>query len=370
MRMPSRLHGLDGLRGLAALGVVALHVCVYAARPWAPWDVGDGLIKGLRLGVVLFFVLSGFLLARPWLAASRGEREPPSTRRYLIRRAGRVLPAYYAALLVAVLAIAGTGNPRMATARDVPLLLLVHQNLSPVVQDKLIPPAWTLGVETSFYLLLPLAGLALVRWGTSTRRRVGLCLLAVGASVAFNGLVDIALPAHWHRTLPADAYAFALGICAAALVAERRPSRRQRGALVAAGWALVTLDALAHVPWQLPGHDVWWDLPAAAGFAAVVAAAATGPAGVLGSPPLRWLGARSYGLYLVHYPVVLAFTSRHALPEAPLVALAAVLALSLVVAEVLLRVVERPGMRLAARLAQPRRSAAPTTRSRPARLAA
>jgi peptidoglycan/LPS O-acetylase OafA/YrhL len=365
MRPTARLSGLDGLRGLAALGVVALHVCLYAARPWAPWDAGDGLLKGLRLGVVLFFVLSGFLLSRPWLAASRGERERPSTGRYLIRRAARVLPAYYAALLLGAVVLAGTGSPRMATAHDVPLLLTLRQNLSPVAQAKLVPPAWTLSVEMSFYLLLPLAGLALVRWGTTQARRLGLCAAVAGLSVAFNGLVDVALPAYWHRTLPADAYAFAAGIAAAALVGERRLGAPQRLALLAGGWALAALDALAHVPWALPGHDVWWDLPAALGFAAVVAAAATGPGTVLGSAPLRWLGHRGYGLYLTHYPVILLFTARHSLPRDPRVAFAVVLGLSLVLADLFLRGIERPCMRLAARIPRQRRRA-PARARRPA----
>src|SRR5918999_554348 len=120
---------LDGLRALAALGVVVLHVSLYTterARP--PWDLGDGALHGLRLGLVLFFVLSGFLLIRPWLA---GTALRPRLGVYVLRRAARVLPAYYIALLGAALVLWGTGSARMAEPGDLPLLTLMLQNWSP-----------------------------------------------------------------------------------------------------------------------------------------------------------------------------------------------------------------------------------------------
>jgi peptidoglycan/LPS O-acetylase OafA/YrhL len=119
-----------------------------------------------------------------------------------------------------------------------------------------------------------------------------------------------------------------------------------RVALLVAGVALVMADVLANVPLDLAGRAVWRDLPAAVGFATILAAVATGPARVSGAAPLRWLGRRSYALFLVHYPVILAFTSRHALPESPGRALLLVFAISLVASELVLRCVEEPAMRL------------------------
>lgn len=352
----TRLPGLDGLRGLSALGIVGLHVSLYTARARPPWDLGDGLLQGLRLGVVLFFVISGFVLVRPWLAAARGARDQPRTGPYLLRRAARVLPAYYASLGLAALVLVGSGSDRMARPADLPALALLKQNWFAAVDGKLVPPAWTLGVEASFYLVLPLLGMALIRVWTTLPRRLVACAGVVLACVSFNGAVVLWLPAQWHRTLPAYGYAFALGAAAAAILAERRPARPTRVALLAGGWSLVLLDALAHVPWELPARDVWCDLPAAFGCAAIVAAVAGGRAGALATPPLRWLGGRSYALFLTHYPVILLLGSRGDLPRTPGVAIAVVLLWSLAASEALTRTVERPAMRLARRLSNGDRS--------------
>src|SRR3954447_18052973 len=96
-----RSASLDGLRGLAALSIFVFHGWLYTMPAPDATDrssVGDYAAHELRLGLVAFFVLSGFLLSRPWFAAALGERRPPSLRRYLRARAARILPAYYVAL--------------------------------------------------------------------------------------------------------------------------------------------------------------------------------------------------------------------------------------------------------------------------------
>lgn len=83
---------------------------------------------------------------------------------------------------------------------------------------------------------------------------------------------------------------------------------------------------------------------------------AGGRAGALATPPLRWLGDRSYALYLTHYPVILLLGRRGDPPRAPAVAIAVVLLWSLAASEALSRTVERPAMRLARRLSNGDRS--------------
>ncbi len=73
--MPVRNHALDGLRGLAALGVVTLHVWMFTVqRAHGRAELVSLLTGELRLGVVLFFVLSGYLLAGPWVASALEDR--------------------------------------------------------------------------------------------------------------------------------------------------------------------------------------------------------------------------------------------------------------------------------------------------------
>ncbi len=93
---------IDGLRGIAALSVFTFHGWLYTMpKPDASQrsTVGDYAAHELRLGLVLFFVLSGFLLSRPWFAAALDERRPPDLRRYLRSRVARIAPAYYVALV-------------------------------------------------------------------------------------------------------------------------------------------------------------------------------------------------------------------------------------------------------------------------------
>src|SRR3954454_4417818 len=97
----ARLDALDGLRGLAALGVLVLHVWMfsYGDNGKPPKGLLDLALGELRLGVQLFFVLSGFLLFRPFVAAALdGAGRVPSLTRYAIRRAARILPGYWLAL--------------------------------------------------------------------------------------------------------------------------------------------------------------------------------------------------------------------------------------------------------------------------------
>ena len=107
-------------------------------------------------------------------------------------------------------------------------------------------------------------------------------------------------------TLPTFLPVFACGMAAAALAHRRAPSRALWWALLVAGAALVCRRTRwwHHQGTGMTGHVVR-DLPAALGFAAVVAAVAARPPAVLSRAPLRGLGTISYGLYLWHLPVLL-----------------------------------------------------------------
>jgi acetyltransferase len=173
--------GLDGLRGLAALAVVVLHVWMYtdANRAGRP-DLVDAVVGEMRVAVGLFFVLSGFLLARPWIAAARGERPMPDVRRFAVQRIARVGPAYWVALAGAFLLFRGTGHGREAGAAALPVFALFLENMSSATRGTLDPPMWSLGIEVAFYALLPLVGWGMVAAAARSRRALSVGLLAGG----------------------------------------------------------------------------------------------------------------------------------------------------------------------------------------------
>ena len=131
-----RLASLDGLRGLAALTVFVFHGWLYTMpQPSASSrsSLGDYAAHELRLGLVLFFVLSGFLLSRPWFAAALEGRKAPDLSRYVRSRVARIAPAYYAALIGSIVllwGLSGTPGVRLPPIGELPLFFVFGQNFS------------------------------------------------------------------------------------------------------------------------------------------------------------------------------------------------------------------------------------------------
>ncbi len=350
----SRAHGLDGLRGLAALAILVLHVWMYTQANDPTHNVlVDRVIGEFRIGVQLFFVLSAFLLAAPWVAASRGDRPSPHLGRFAVRRATRIVPGYLVALVGAILLLHGTGHPRDIDLRELPLFLLFIPNLDAATRNMLDPPMWTLHVEASFYLVLPLIGWAITRlarrWSLSGP--LALCGALIGTSVAW---VALSYSAGWGPevtwTLPTYLAAFACGIGAAILAHGRTMGPGQALALLLAGGAIILVNAYWHSGGDTGATGVIvGDLPGSLGFAAIVTAVAMRPARILGLPPLRALGVISLGVYLWHMPVLYALQVHGLMPETFWSALPRVLvpAVGLAIASWLL--VERPALRWSAR---------------------
>ena len=349
--MRARNHALDGLRGLAALGVLTLHVWMFTVQGAHDRRELVSLLTGeLRLGVVLFFVLSGFLLAGPWVASALDERPAPRLARFAVRRAARIAPGYWVAMLGSFWLLSGTGHDYEVSAGQLPLFAAFGQNYVGAAAGKLDPPMWSLVVEVSFYAVLPLAGWLLVR---AARRgwmvvacgglvTVGLGWSAAGAALSWP---DTAM-----STLPTFLPVFACGMAAAALAHRRAPSRVAWWALLVVGAAMIAADAWWHHQGTgVTGHVVR-DLPAAVGFTAVVAAVAARPPAALACAPLRGLGTISYGLYLWHLPVLLWLRFEGLLPSSGFVGpWAEVAAVSVLVAIASWVLVERPVIEAAGR---------------------
>lgn len=354
----SRTPAIDGLRGLAALSVVLFHAWLYT-RPHVVAVGRDGLADDawheLRIGLVLFFVLSGFLLYRPWAAAAIDGRAAPRVGAYLRHRAARVVPAYYLAIAGSVLLLWGSGDApgvRLPPAEGLWRFFAFTQNFDVSTVMTLDPPMWTLAIEVCFYALLPLVGWAALRAGRRRSVQAALVLVLLAEGLAWNWWIagrGFDLP--FSKNLLAMLPYFAAGMLAAVLGHGREPGRRGRSLMLLAGAAAVLANAAwqshaAHADPTAMAPRVLRDLIAAAGFAAIVAVASARGAqrGLLARRELAWLGTVSYGLYLWHVPVLLALRAEGMLPLSPLGAVAVALPASLLLATASWRLVERPAI--------------------------
>ncbi|MGE4428618.1 MAG: acyltransferase family protein [Solirubrobacteraceae bacterium] len=364
------MDALDGMRGAAAVGIVVLHVWMFVRgdgmRP--EHTTLDVVISQLRLGMPMFFVLSGYLIFRPFAAAALDGRPGPDLRRYATRRIARIVPAYWVVIIATVILLAAIGHGQAIPASQIPTFMLFLQNYSMETAGRLNPPTWTVSVEVMFYALVPLMGLA-AAWGCrrvpTVRGRRWLLGGACGALIVMgtvwlgqSGFHDADRTVS--HILPARMASFAAGMLVAVLVHGRAASRRGVIGLMVAGTALVALEASARGyglgPADLRQQLV--DTPASLGFALMIAAVALGRVpgmAVFTVGPFRWAGILSYGMYLVHFPVIYALRTLGPWPDGLWAPVLLTLGISTVLATASWFVLERPAIRWARRrTARPR----------------
>lgn len=163
----SRLTGLDFLRALACLMVFGQHTFqrLNPAALGGAWSALYRFFNFGDFGVAIFFLLSGFLLSRPfWLAYDAGA-PMPSLRTYALRRAARIVPGFYLALVVSFI-VAATIFAVPTGADTVERLVLGFLFLGEFSWNTLFPvdvngPLWSIGMEVASYVLLPLGLVAL-----------------------------------------------------------------------------------------------------------------------------------------------------------------------------------------------------------------
>jgi peptidoglycan/LPS O-acetylase OafA/YrhL len=305
------LPGIDGLRALAVVAVLAYHL-------EAGWAAGG------YLGVEVFFVVSGFLITS-LLLDERRRTGGTDLLRFWARRARRLLPAVVA-LIALVCAYAAVALPTGELHRfrgDAIASLLYVQNWHAVFTDQPYFEAfgrpsplrhlWSLAIEEQFYLLWPLLlPLGLRRWGT---RRTGIAVLAaVAASVALMAATaDVTAPERAYYGTDTRLFGILLG---ALLAFGWRPQRARtdvgpqaRRVVEWAGVGAVVLLAWQHAtrsefdPWTYPWGFLLVDV-----LTLVAIVAVTHPASrlerLIGCGPLQAVGRRSYSIYLWHWPVI------------------------------------------------------------------
>ncbi len=302
----------------------------------------------LGVGVTLFFLISGFLLYRPYAVSMLGGPPALSARVYASRRALRILPAYWLAL---TLLGVWPGLPGVFESEWWGLYGLL-QSYSLDWLFKGIPPAWSLSVEAAFYVMLPFFALALARAGRrlDRGRRLRLQLVTLAGFGAF-GLGYRAFTFHRHSlvllgtTLPAFLLWFAVGMSVAVVSAWYEGREREWGPTrwlaTHSGWCW----AIAWACWwgcrsrtcsraRSPRSPIrWLRISASTILYALVALLVMLPAvfgeregglprRLMGTRAFRWLGRISYGLFLWHAPLLSAFQvarlvqadPQHALP--------------------------------------------------------
>lgn len=344
----ARIGALDGLRGLAVVAVVLYH---------------GGHLRGGFLGVDLFFVLSGYLITGILLRSWR-EQRGVDLGRFWSRRARRLLPALLLMLAVVVPVFAlgfATGPELTVLRRDGIGSLLYVANWEQIfygqvygARDLTAPlrHTWSLAVEEQFYVLWPLAVLALLRARGPRAVRTAAPALAVTSAV-----VTIALAASGAFSLNSlylgthsRAAALLAGAALAAWTASTHRTRRRPEANLSleagAGAALLILVAMC-VTMAVTDRALYTGglVVSALCSTVLVAAAAQARPGplvqLLEAAPLRWLGTTSYGIYLWSWPIMQMVSEKHT-PLRGWALFAVQAALTLAAASVSWYLVERP----------------------------
>lgn len=352
--MPPSPHrpNIDVLRAMAVLAVVAHHLHAHAGLRLPYLETYGGL-----LGVQLFFVLSGYLIS-----ASAAQHDPAD---YAVHRVLRIFPAYW----VAFLGLGLLSSWRLPLDRILEhpgafaLSLLNLQQLHAVslFEMDVLSVTWTLTVEVLWYLSAPLALWAMRRspgWTFVAMAAIamGWAALAQGEALlplyagGLAALERTPLPGQLHvliaSAFPAQLVFFGLG----ALVFQLRD---RLDAVPWGVWPMLALLGLGTLPWHIH-HPAPTGLFSGVGLAALFVALlrAPDPPGGLPTRFLVFTGRISYSIYLLHFPLIVAAHKRlgHLGPAHMLVTLALIYLL----AWLLYRHVERPGMRWARRWRRPR----------------
>ena len=361
---------IDGMRAIAVLSILVVHAVPAEEIDFAP---AARLLAHLNIGVTVFFVISGFLLYRPFVAHRGGGAQAPPVLQYAKRRLLRIYPAYWLALTALAVfpglygVFSGDWWAHYALLQTIPGTGACDE-LSLVCG---LPQTWSLVVEMTFYATLPLYVLA-AAW--LTRRLAGmrwvaaelalLAALSIVSVLLHYVILDAPLVSWPGGTVIGFVFWFALGMGMAVLSAglEHRQAQPRLVRLIAtrpllpwlAAFAAYALLSVLLPPTQFilePGEQlavhVGFGLIAALLMAPAVFGDGGGglPRRTLALPVVAWLGLISYGIFLWHQPIALELGDQGA-DLGPGLVLLGTLAITIPVAAASYYLLERPLLRL------------------------
>ena len=353
---PRYLPGLDGLRAVAVVAVLLYH----AELSWIP---------GGFLGVDVFFVISGYLITL-LLLEEQARRGTISVKGFYRRRARRLLPALYLLLLTVCIVAALFYREELATLRGQVVSALTYSTnwylifiggsyFEQLGRPLVLRHLWSLAVEEQFYLAWPIVMLVMLR---RARGRIAPLALTIGVAAAASTVLMAVLydagrdPSRVYYGTDTRVSTLLIG---ALLAVFWRPSALSHGHVRVhrALFDVIGLVALALIVVSfLNVHETSRRLYEG-GFlgvalvSALAVAAATHPAAafgrvLLGNRPLRWIGVRSYALYLWHWPIFVMTRPHVDTPLAAGPVLALRLGLTVLLADLSYRLVESPIRRM------------------------
>jgi peptidoglycan/LPS O-acetylase OafA/YrhL len=314
---PDRVASLTGIRAVAALLVVGTH-SAYTTGKYTHGYFGL-VCSRMEIGVPIFFVLSGFLLFRPWVRSIARGTPAPSVSRYARHRVRRIMPAYIVTVLAAYLvyqfrtAGPNPGHTWMGLFRNLTLTQVYTNNYVGSYLHQGLTQMWSLAVEVAFYVVLPLVAYLLLVVVSKRRWQPVLLLAGLAAlalvTPAWLVLVHTAdwLPHGARLWLPSYFAWFIGGMVLAVLQAMGVRCY----ALVALPLAVVSYfivsTPIAGAPTTSPEGLV--EALVKAGFYVAIAALVLAPLALgdhgwytrlLASRPMVWLGEISYEIFLIH----------------------------------------------------------------------
>jgi peptidoglycan/LPS O-acetylase OafA/YrhL len=363
---------VDALRGVAILAVFVQHLGD-RFRPFVEREAGATLpawlaewitctLRHAFWGVDLFFVLSGFSLSLGYLRSFEQGAPAPAVRTFFVRRAARILPAFWTALAVAILAHPGVLHAPGFGAALAAHLALLQGYMSPggIV---FIGALWSLTTEVHFYLAMPYLATPLLRArrGFVAGAAIALAVYAtravLHAAVLEPGIVTPWLESTQRHWIVSRLDQFVLGMLVARAAAGPWRARLSRRAplIIALSVALLLLSFRLDSALYLQPHGSWpYALTSMATALLVLGVTTAGRPQAFAPWPLRALGVASYGVFLLHQLVLEGlFSSSAKLAEPSWSSLAGALGLGLALSAaagvVSWALVERPILRLVAR---------------------